>query len=378
MSISLKALNLREPHNFSTTNLTQNGPGQSLLLLLPIELIRLIGKFCSTGHTSKEAAWNAVNFGKVCALTHLITHDIDEIDAIISFPAAIEEVIDASKNRRMTGGDIGTPISEEDQILWNEHVNLCKILYSIFKRTIEPVNDQNISKFTVHALETFQDIQMRCCLGKPGVDYTRLQAEQILRKSTLILQTFCNEIVKDILLVHAKNSLTKEHFEEEVQEIKETFKNVKNFFGYPLMDMFYIKVVIASGLDETLNHISSLIKTKTLKIEHEAKTLENELQILRGPNHFDGTINELYRQKLSAQANGETENATFFGKLFNDQVNRLNQIALFDGSGRIIGGTLAELYAKLHDPKEMIKEDSEIQEAREMQTVYETMLSFLL
>ncbi len=386
MSTSIKAITSQDPHNFSATNLTQSGPGQSCFLKLPAELIQLIGEFSSTGNTSTEAAKNAVYFGRVSALTHLITHKVKEIESIISLPLTIviDEVIDAAKKRRIVKGtDIPRDISEgarplEDKILIDEHINLYKTLYRIFKRTASPANNQNLAKFVASALEVFNEIIQRVKILMRNSNITYEELINNPQKVNLILSTFCIEIINDILLVYANSPRTMKQiflneeqiflneeqiFLEMIKDVEGMFKKVRDFRGFRMMKKGDILEAIEFKFKEISAHIDSLHKNKKLKIELEIKVLENELQILRGPNHFDGAISDAYRQKLSAQTNGEIENEAIFGKLFDDLLNRLNQIARFDDSGRIIGGKLAELYSKLSDLKEIAKEDPEIRAA---------------
>lgn len=372
-SLISKYLTTQEIHHFKKENLMQIGQNQSFLLQLPSDLMRLIGKYCATGNTLLEAAKNTVYFGRVCILTHLLTH-VDEINAVISLSLAVEEVVDASINRRATGWDIGTTISDEDRVLWNEHVSSCKILYSIFKKTIDPVDSQNVTMFTERGLNVFSQIRLRCGLEKIGGKFNYREEQGILKKNCLVLQTFVREVVKSVLFVHAKNSFTKKNFQNKIHEMRETFKNAKNLFGYPIIDSASIKKIILSILDENYHAITSLMEIKAQAIKNEVMALENELNVLRGPNHFDGIINEFYHQKLSAQKNGEIENADRLGKLLDERISRLNQIALFDDSGKIVGGKLTELHSQLENIAEKIPE---IRAMCEQQKIYEKMISFL-
>jgi len=83
---------LNEPHRFlerdhsdPTGNLIEykaghfearnNPPQDSPLLDLPIEIIKLIGKFVASGEDLDASASNLVAFGRVCAVLHQATHD---------------------------------------------------------------------------------------------------------------------------------------------------------------------------------------------------------------------------------------------------------------------------------------------------------------
>ncbi len=80
----------QQPHVLTAQavgNVRQNQPGHSPdFLRCPIEVLVNIAEFIATGNNKVEAAKNAVNFGKVCAYTHIVTHE-ESLDKVIEVGA---------------------------------------------------------------------------------------------------------------------------------------------------------------------------------------------------------------------------------------------------------------------------------------------------
>ncbi len=76
----------QQPHVMAAINVDprQQTTGSPALLQLPIEILKEIGEYVATSNANNkvEAATNAVNFGKTCVATHVITHSAN-IDKVI-------------------------------------------------------------------------------------------------------------------------------------------------------------------------------------------------------------------------------------------------------------------------------------------------------
>ncbi len=86
------------------------------------------------------------------------------------------------------------------------------------------------------------------------------------------------------------------------------------------------------------------------KLKAKKAAFEKELTSLRGPDGFNGTLNEAYQQKTLAEANSD-QNAK---QRAEDKLSRLtarfNEIAQFEaGTSKIVGGRLAQVYADLDE-----------------------------
>ena len=83
------------------------------------------------------------------------------------------------------------------------------------------------------------------------------------------------------------------------------------------------------------------------KLTNEKDRLKKELGLLRGPNGFDGKINEMYWRSVEEQKQSRWEIESY--RAHSHLVSRLRDIAVFDDSGALIAGRIHEIENDLDD-----------------------------
>jgi hypothetical protein len=140
-----------QPKHHSTITAHSQG---SLILQLPIDILKEIGRWVATGENPEESAKHAISWSRVCILTHILCHDY-AIEKSIHFAKLgnlTENYIDGLFNRKMPGA---IPCTNENVQL--EKLRQSTSFYNAFKEaTIKYNIKENSDEFMKHF----------CCLVK--------------------------------------------------------------------------------------------------------------------------------------------------------------------------------------------------------------------
>jgi hypothetical protein len=149
------------PVKLSNKNLTQYNfnNNQNTLLQLPLDVLNVIMCNVCDEPSAMKSAIRAVEFGRVSALTHQLTHANGEIDNLIHNERKFLPLVNCLAKKLKPDpdpigvvsdfgpGDVGEMVGLLN-LAQEEYVNdLPKIFYTIFKRSVESISSKEYLKF---------------------------------------------------------------------------------------------------------------------------------------------------------------------------------------------------------------------------------------
>lgn len=347
-------------HQFKSENQLQtDSPNPPAFLQLPLVALKKIALNVNTGNII-ERAKNSVLFGRICILTHLLSHE-KEIEASIDAAKiylANEELAEAYVNRLKI---LRQRPLEPDQISAIRAIEIQKLdlLYQIYcqkmvKNNIPFVNSlffqggaeilhQFAARVEMIHLENDLPIETNMPQSSQSVYFTSeiyAPFKDFLKK---MIQNRCAEFTR--LPLH---ELSLKNFCIEHSKLFALFQNCglafKDLF---LPQRFYLEILhkeIHSNHqpEEFTRIISELIEQKKKEIFTQLNTvkntLEEELTLLLSTNQGAGLLEIATRD----QTPGAEERYAALLEL-------VNHIAIFDMEGRIIGGELLKINQRLEN-----------------------------
>lgn len=219
MCVALSASS-QQVHRFISGNLYQKGTNCPLILQLPLDILKLIGSLVAIESTETESAKNAIKFGRVCILTHLLMEKI--IDQL-KIDIAIDDLAKAIVERAVTYTEMGFPKFDRNiQVRLIEKAKL-NILYKVFQEKAVKSNFKENSKEFVDLSIIFQErLRVRC------LELDEMKVSICLKMSTA-LSAFTGKTIRGMIIEYINqplDNITSEDLEEAALDMQAPFIDI--------------------------------------------------------------------------------------------------------------------------------------------------------
>ncbi len=295
------------PVNLSNKNLTQYNfnNNQNTLLQMPLDVLNVIMCNVCDEPSAMKSAIRALEFGRVSALTHLLTHANPEIDSLIHDERKFLPLVNclAKKLNRDADplgvvsdfgpGDVGEMVGLLN-LAQEEYVNdLPKIFYTIFKRSVESISSKEYLEFAGDDNWAFLGLGAKILRVWDDQDF----AEKIH-----------HDLIKSFVSKPVEN-LTLEAYNDFVKTLNTAYGRVSPQDNERILRQAiystYEKEQLDALKEKYENPSGELLATteENLRDKRNQRKIDIDMEIRRlcGDN-FNGTIDNAYRAMQAAEA----------------------------------------------------------------------------